>query len=35
MMDSAVKVTFAPPTVDENPALLRRLVSHLRPNRSF
>ncbi len=34
MTDSAVKVTFAPPTVDENPALLRELVSHLRQNRT-
>ncbi|HYR69227.1 MAG TPA: STAS domain-containing protein [Candidatus Dormibacteraeota bacterium] len=34
MADSAVKVTFAPPTVDENPALLRELVSHLRQNRT-
>ncbi|TMQ63860.1 MAG: STAS domain-containing protein [Candidatus Eisenbacteria bacterium] len=34
MTDSAVKVTFAPPTQDENPALLRELVSHLRQNRT-
>jgi rsbT co-antagonist protein RsbR len=34
MTESAVKVTFAPPTVDENPALLRELVSHLRQNRT-
>jgi rsbT co-antagonist protein RsbR len=27
-------VNFAPPTVDENPALLRELVSHLRQNRT-
>jgi len=34
MTEGAVKVTFAPPTVDENPALLRELVSHLRQNRT-
>ena len=34
MVESAVKVTFAPPTAEENPALLRELVSHLRQNRT-
>ncbi len=34
MTDGAVKVTHAPPTVDEVPALLRELVSHLRQNRT-
>ena len=34
MTNGAVKVTPAPPTADEVPALLRELVSHLRQNRT-
>jgi rsbT co-antagonist protein RsbR len=34
MQESLVRATFAQPTVDEDPALLRELVSHLRQSRT-
>jgi rsbT co-antagonist protein RsbR len=34
MVDSLVRAAFAQPTVDEDPALLRELVSHLRQSRT-